>query len=241
MMAAILAAFSFLTVLPVGGTADEETLRRSVYAYPLVGAVLGALEGGLALLLRPHLSAVVGATLVLLLDLFATRALHWDGLLDTADGLAAHPRDRAEAAMRDPRLGAAGALAAGAFLFLRVGLVASLGASLLLPVLTLALTGARLLLAGVVVLFPYARSQGVGSTLRGASSPPLLASLAFTALITLVGPEPLRAAVVVLAALLVAFALAHALSRRFGGLTGDLYGALTVLTELFILLGFAWR
>ena len=72
----------------------------------MIGGLQALLWWGLA---RLGWSAVAAAPLVLSLSLILSGGLHHDGLMDTADGLAAGS-DRCLEAMDDSRVGASGVL-----------------------------------------------------------------------------------------------------------------------------------
>ena len=87
-------AMSWLTVAPVGSPAEPITVddgRRVIACAPVVGAVLGLLAAAAAALLSmtalPGL--MIGLIVVGVLAL-ATRGMHIDGLADTADGLGSY-------------------------------------------------------------------------------------------------------------------------------------------------------
>ena len=83
-------AFSTLTRLPVPHireTAGPESASRSIWAFPLVGAVVGA--SGAGVLFAAHqagLYGVLAAGLAITVQILITGALHEDGLADMADG-----------------------------------------------------------------------------------------------------------------------------------------------------------
>ena len=67
---------------------DNPVAHSSLWFYPVVGALLGALLYGLAYLAqeaRPDSSALLMAALLLLVWVFFTGAMHLDGLADCAD------------------------------------------------------------------------------------------------------------------------------------------------------------
>ncbi len=108
-------ALSFLTRLPSGqeGIRQPPTLAEAAWAFPLAGAVVGAISGlalilAYALGLTPLLAASIGVLVAVLL----TGAMHEDGLADTVDGFGGGSTavDRL-AVMRDSRIGAFGAIA----------------------------------------------------------------------------------------------------------------------------------
>jgi len=80
------AALAFLT--PIGGAADPTP--GAVAWFPVVGAGLGGLLGYLWWLTEHIWPVGVAAALVLTADLALTGLLHFDGLVDSADGLLPH-------------------------------------------------------------------------------------------------------------------------------------------------------
>ena len=109
------AAWQWLTVLPVGSSPyvrETAEFPRALRAFPLVGALIGAL-GALVLFLLHAMgaSAHLAAFLATLAILLITGALHEDGLADFADALGGRDRQRRLAIMRDSRIGAFGVLA----------------------------------------------------------------------------------------------------------------------------------
>src|SRR5262249_40866366 len=158
-----------------------------------------------------------------------------DGLMDTADGIfGGHTTERRLEIMRDSRIGAFGAMAAGLALLGQFACLATLGGTTRLIVLALALTMSRGSQGPAIVPFPSARATGLGAAFREAQ--------VWWALVV--------AAVVVVAVALATWALGvtslgatllvvilggRFLSARLGGLTGDTYGALAVVSQTLIL------
>src|SRR6476620_2419147 len=100
-----LAAVRFLTVLPVPAgsyeTAEEDTARSLPY-FPLVGALMGAVLALLNWLLAGWLPGPLGPLLLVIALLALTGALHFDGFLDSCDGLFGYrPPARRLEIMRD--------------------------------------------------------------------------------------------------------------------------------------------
>ncbi|OCW84815.1 adenosylcobinamide-GDP ribazoletransferase [Nocardia farcinica] len=109
---ALRTAFSWLTVVPVGGHADASAPDRELGAavmasVPAIGAALGAASAGLAFgLARTDLPALTAGVLIVVLLGVATRGMHLDGLADTADGLGCYgPPDRVTEVMRSGTVG----------------------------------------------------------------------------------------------------------------------------------------
>lgn len=238
-MIPLLTAFQFLTIFPAvirrSFSADE--LGRAVGFFPVVGLVLGGIFYGMQTGLRLIFPAPLVAVMILIGWLLLTRALHFDGFLDTCDGLFGGftPERRLEI-MRDPRVGAFGVAGGGMLLLAKYVAILSLTNSfglLLAPVM------GRWVLSMAVFIYPYAREKGLGRDMKDH-----------------VGWVQVFLATVV--SLLVAWLLASwhgllvfALSgivlwlgagfilRRIPGLTGDSYGALCEAVELVVLFMFA--
>src|SRR5580704_11767105 len=85
----LLNATAFLTRLPVPSRAEAAApdLGRAYRAFPLVGAVIGAVIACAELLLpRIGLPVIPAAALALGVGMLLTGALHEDGVADVADG-----------------------------------------------------------------------------------------------------------------------------------------------------------
>jgi adenosylcobinamide-GDP ribazoletransferase len=235
---ALSAAFGFLTRLPVPrAQVDAATFARSLVWFPWVGAAIGACQALFAFTVGAHLSPLLCATLLVALSAAITGALHVDGLADLFDGLGGGrgDRERSLAIMRDSRIGSFGALALCLVVIAKVAAIEPLLGRGQWPALVAAPVAARAAAVGLIVAFPYAREQGLGSAFREhARVRHAIAALAFAcALVAFVAPGlfiPL-AATLVFTTLLGAF-----VSRRLSGLTGDVYGAAIELSELAFLI-----
>jgi adenosylcobinamide-GDP ribazoletransferase len=217
-----------LTALPVAAPVVVRP-REAILLAPLAVLPLGVAValvlwlGGLADL-PPLALGVVAVGAVAL----GTRALHWDGLSDVADGLtASYDRERSLAVMKTGTSGPAGTLA--------VALVAGLQAACLAAY---AGSPAAAVLAGGLVCLsrcalwlvcadgvPSARPGGLGSSFTG-SVPRPVAGLGVVLLAVVPG--------------LVVVALVRRCTRRFGGVTGDVMGAAVEVAFAALLLGFSW-
>ena len=128
--ASLRAAVELLTRLPVPPARDwrPQDAIDGAAAYPLVGALVGALLAGLALLLGlTALTPLLQALLLVGAGLLLTGAMHEDGLADAADGLFGGwtPQRRLEI-FRDSRVGTYGALALGWAVAVRVAALLAL-------------------------------------------------------------------------------------------------------------------
>jgi adenosylcobinamide-GDP ribazoletransferase len=233
------AAASFLTRLPLEGRggAGAEGVGRGCWAFPLVGGVVGALTGAIALA-ADGLVTLAAATLAVAAGLLLTGALHLDGLADSADSLGGSSRERALEIMRDHSVGTYGAAAIVLDLILRTGLVSTLleRSDVLVP---LAVAGAvsRAAILPLALALPYARAlPGPGAALSGrlrGGRVALGVALAATLAIAAAGSAGFVALALATAVVL---ALGHLAQRCLGGITGDVLGATIELAELAVLL-----
>ncbi len=200
-----------------------------VAVLPLAGAAaLVVLIGD-----RIDLPPLATAYAVVLTLALGTRALHWDGLADTADGLtASYSPERSLDVMRTGPVGPAGVVA--------VVLVTGLQAAGLTAVVrhehawwavALLVCASRASLAIACVRgVPAARADGLGATVIGAVPVAgAVAALAVAGVAVGLAGHALGAAWPLLVGLLLMVVAVVALllrcSRRLGGITGDVLGA----------------
>lgn len=226
-------ALRFLTVIPAGA-ATAAPAPRSLIFFPLVGLLVGAtwLVPGTALGERAPSAGVVAA-LVLIVDAAITGGLHLDALADIADGAGSRRSgDEAIAIMRDPTIGALGAVALILVCVLRFAALTVVAQEGLL--LLAAPVAGR---AAMVALIAAVPPRQDGSLARAFSRPswPVLAGTAAMAMLAMVPAGWLGFAVLAVA-LAVTAVYAVWWRRRFGALNGDGVGAGGLIAETGVLL-----
>jgi adenosylcobinamide-GDP ribazoletransferase len=224
-VAAVREALALLTTLGGAAPLTSRALRWFPFVGALAGVIVGASWWGAAQWWPP----AVAAALVVALDLALTGMLHVDGAADAADGLLPHlSRERRLAVMRTPDIGAFGVGAVGAALLLQF---AALASSTPEPLVVVGLwCASRSLVAAVPAFVQYARADGMASPLL--TDTPRWPAL-FVAPATVIagfgaGRAGLAAVVGGVAAGIAVVALAR---RRIGGFTGDVLGAVIVVTQ----------
>lgn len=230
-------AVTFLTTLPAPRFAwPERGLGASAVWFPWVGLLLGALLWGVQAAAATVFAPLVTGLLVVIAWAALTGGLHLDGLADCGDGLLASvSRERRLEILRDPRLGAFGAVTLLLALMLKVALAGSVSGLALL----LAPVWARWLLL-VAARQPQARPDGLAASFAAGLSPRALA-LAVLAplLLVVVGGAPWTALRAMSAAAVVAILAVRLAQARLGGVTGDVLGMVVELSEIAVLLTFA--
>ena len=235
----LILATTLLTRIPMPPArhGDSAALARAVWAYPLVGALVGGIGALVFTLARAgNLPTAIAAWIALAAMVLATGCFHEDGLADFWDGIGGgHTVDRKLEIMRDSRIGSYGAAALIMALGMRASLIAALD-EYGLAVVGCIVAGAlgRVAIAGVLATLDAARADGLAAT---AGTPPLASSLGAVAVgIMLCLALDLATGI---AALVVTAAVASAcrtlMQRQIGGYTGDGLGATEQKAEIAVL------
>jgi len=233
-------ALTTFTVAPVrAGRVDRATAGTAMAVAPLIGAALGAVLGTVLLASVPRLLAGV---LVVALAALLTRGLHLDGLADTVDALGSYrSREAALHVMRRPDIGPFGVVALVVTLLAQASALSAVPS----PVVAVAVAMATGRLAAVWACrrgVPAARPDGLGALVAGTVGAPTLAlntvAVALLAVVAVPG-RPWQGPAAVAAALAIALLVTHHAVRRFGGITGDVLGALVEIGTTVALFGLA--
>jgi adenosylcobinamide-GDP ribazoletransferase len=238
----IAVAFQFLTRLPVPPvTFAADGLARSVKFFPLVGLVIGSGAALLENVLAPHLGRPASAVAVLLYLVLITGCLHEDGLTDVADSLGGWNPEQRLTILRDSRIGAYGAAALVLSLLSRAVLLAGLPLEHFTAYLISAHVLCRWSTLPLSYYLPPARdSEGQGARIASLTSvSSLIAGSVFTIVTVMVALR--RAAIApVLSAIAIPLLSSFFYMRKFGGVTGDCFGATNQLTEIAVYLCGVW-
>jgi len=219
---------------------DSDLSGLSKYL-PSVGLLIGVLLLALAMacLLFFKASNIVTATILVVAWIASTGGLHFDGLMDTADGVFSHrSKERMLEIMRDPRAGNFGVLTAVSTFALKLASLASLceHASILIPTLVLAPAWGRWSELYAIAMFPYARPEGNGKIWHDTTRAPrdLLVGAALpllTSLLLACQFGVINTFSIIISACTVGMVASHWLAEQLGGQTGDTYGAVVEISE----------
>ena len=222
-----------------------EDFGRSVKFFPLIGAVLGAIYAAFAwalynwlptrgIFLPSHLTAAV----LLILPPIMTGGLHCDGFMDTMDGVfSGRSRERMLEIMKDSCTGSNAVFCFVVLMFLEFAILLDMPKIVVTTALFVMPIVARLMMVAGITLFPYARPDGIGKAFAQYSG---CGALIFAAVCTLILTLPLGRLAWSSLAVCAAFTafFGNYVEKRLGGLTGDVYGAITTLNEGLVLLTF---
>jgi len=228
------AAFVFLTRLPVGGFpyTREEWAWASAH-FPLVGSVIGGMSATAYALLLARAGALGAAVVAVTTAVVASGAFHEDAMADSADALGGgRDGEHVLAILKDPRIGAYGAVSIVLSMLLRVSLMAA--AASRAPLFLVAIhTAARAPAVWLLAALPYvtpepsAKSSAVART--GAWQ--IAVATAWTVCILALTTRAIELAALLATALLVTIYCGRTFHRRVRGVTGDLLGSTVVFSE----------
>jgi adenosylcobinamide-GDP ribazoletransferase len=263
-MKRLIMAFQFLTIIPirVWGPLSEKEIAGTAAFFPVVGAFQGLTAGSVAFLTTRLFPEELAGGLVILSLVVTNGGFHLDGLSDTFDALAikssgnkAADLEKRLLVMKESSIGAIGVTAIVLVILLKFLLLGTLLKGLrgttpfilifLMPVFS----------KWAMIPFMYhgapARREGLGKIFIDAASRetlllPTLFLILFCAMSSLClfpGAHRMNLTVLVLFLAAMHYLLGLVLVRffkiRFGGLTGDHFGALNEISELLFLMSAA--
>lgn len=241
-LAALGRAIRFLTLLPIPRAVDAAShdVSDSLYLFPVVGLLIGALSTGAAAAAYALFGAPVHAVVVVAATSIVTAGFHLDGLADTSDAMFSWcSRERKLEIMKDSRTGAMGALALILVIALKIAALLALGEQWWIGALLSPVFGRWADLYGIT-RFPPAKREGLASDVH---APDPSGHMLPASLLTAAAAAPLLYYgewYVVLASFAAAYLVIHwmaaAVAESLGGLTGDVYGALSEIGEVTALL-----
>jgi adenosylcobinamide-GDP ribazoletransferase len=170
-----------------------------------------------------------------------TRALHEDGLADTADGLGPHGLDatRRLEIMRDSRNGTFGVLALALSVLIKVACLAQFSGATGLVVLIGAHALSRAVLAWPLLAFAPVHSDGLGAQVGKPTDNDVWLTLAIgagLAFILLLFKGLFAAILAPAVSILAAWFASRWIAERLGGYTGDTLGAVQQKAEMAFLI-----
>ncbi len=231
---------------------DRRTAGRAMACAPLVGAGIGVLAALAGWAARAYTdSDLVAAVAAVAVYAAATRALHLDGLADVADGLgSAKPAPQALEIMKRSDIGPFGVASLVLVLAAQIGCLTAAYTQHRggLAVIVAAVAGRSAVTLACTPGVPSARPEGLGAWVAGTVGTGTAATVSVLCVAAAGGLGLIRgpgAAVLAAAAVVVGAACAMALLRRcirrFGGITGDVLGALVETATAGALLVLAAR
>ena len=218
----------------------QEAYKNVVAFWPVVGWLTGGISVFVLLMTAEILPFTVSVTLMFLVRILLTGALHDDGLADFCDGFGGGTsRERILAIMKDSHIGTYGVIGLIFYYLTAIGLVSSLPLHLAAPAVFVGDVWSKFCAGRIIDFLPYARTaeQAKNKLVYNHLSVGLwIMSFVFGAfpLILFGASYYLLAA---LCPMIVSALLILLMKKKIQGYTGDCCGATFLLSELSFFLG----
>lgn len=240
MWKAFILTIQFLTRLPVNIRVDieKDTQAKGTLFFPFVGLIIGAISGG-AFYLVSYINMDAAALAGVIAMVIVTGGLHIDGLSDTADGFfSSRSRERVLEIMKDSRVGSFGVIAIVLDLLSKYVLIKGFTPGHGIIAIILACGCARAAVITIMTIGKTARPGGMGDAYTSSDTKKYV--ITGLVLFIIVGFIIARFQFVITFIIVIAFALLimKYSYKVIGGLTGDVYGACSEISEIVGLLTF---
>lgn len=233
-MKGLITAIQTLSILPIRGKGCED-FAKSLPWFPIVGLLLGLILVGIAQACTA-VSAEATAVLLLLAGVLLTRGFHMDGLADCVDGFGGgYTRERVLEIMKDSATGAFGSMAIALSLLIKWVALTHLISTGNSAVIIMAYVASRALQVEQMVRLPYARANGTAASFVAGATPMHRLIALTTAAIIAFSLKGITGIIYLAIAWLAAFIFGAYCNKRVGGITGDLLGTTSEITETLIL------
>lgn len=233
-----LLAWQFFSAIPVKKQLDMN--KKSVtwmYAFlPIIGLLMGALLSGGAYLLWSYSEISNGLIAILLVVgmIFLTGGLHLDGWIDMSDAFFSYgKKEKRLEILDDPRTGAFGVISIACLLLLKVGFVYEAFAKGQFESIPFIVFIPFLARVGMLIYFltmPTSKQKGLAAYFKGVVLPKQLSAilcfLGIVAFAVWIYFELFHFFIFVLIMLCAVFMYRKWSMKHFGGMSGDLLGAL---------------
>ncbi|MFQ5455749.1 MAG: adenosylcobinamide-GDP ribazoletransferase [Nitrospirota bacterium] len=239
-MRKIIIAWQFLTIIPITDRIETtpEDLGRSMAYFPAVGGIIGViLVISYMFLDRFFPSSIVDIISILILAVI-TRGIHLDGFADTIDGIVGGIDKRdALSIMRDGRIGPMAVIGLILLLGLKYLSLYNLPVSLKLKGLLLMPMAGRWTMAALASVSRYAREEeGLGRPFTDNAAMNEVITATIIIAVTGIFLFGLKSIFILMFLGLITFLMKLYFDRRFGGITGDILGAVNEINEAALLL-----
>lgn len=231
-----LSTVSFLTIFPLK---RERKLPETPIFFPLVGFLLGVITFLICRLLLTFTPISVACILSLLFYTVITGGIHLDGLADTFDMLASgnKEKDKLIKIMEDPHIGTFGVISIFFVLALKVILLSNLPSTSLSRALVIFPPTSRWAMVLAISVSKPAKESGLGERfIKGARFKDLLFATFIILFLAFGVLRNIFALFVISVVGVLTLMFTKFVSKKLNGVTGDVFGAVNEIAEVFTLL-----
>ncbi|MBS7655579.1 adenosylcobinamide-GDP ribazoletransferase [Candidatus Bathyarchaeota archaeon] len=231
-------AIAFLTIFPVNEGSLIDAIN-GMYFFPIIGAMIGFTAGIFSLLISHFLSRLLTSLFTLGLLLLITGLHHLDGLADFGDGvMASGVKEDKLKAMRDVNLGIGGLTLTTLVTLSSIFAIYQLNFNFLLQTLIASETSAKLSMVFLALISKPAYNGLGASFIKGMKGKKGLIRF-FLALITsaiiIFLTFSFFGILILISGLITSLILFIISNTKFGGVTGDILGALNEISRMLSL------
>ncbi|MDI6888172.1 MAG: adenosylcobinamide-GDP ribazoletransferase [Methanocellales archaeon] len=233
-LSAIKAGIGFLTTVPVGIDMDGvRKLSKHAYLFPFIGAFIGLTVGGVGLILQ-RLPTHLCSALIIVALYCITGLNHLDGLADFGDGLLAYGISEEKIrVMHDPSVGVGGMFFVIMSLLILFSVITTIGKNILFAILVAEISAKQSMLTAT---FGKSMHKGLGSMfIENVHRHDFLIGLIFSMSVCWYVLD-VSGVVALFSALLSALVIVHIANRNFGGVNGDVLGAINEVGRMVALI-----
>lgn len=229
---------TFLTRIPIkfNFEFDPETFGKGYVFFPIIGAIIGLIMGGVSYLIAP-IPLYIQSFLLIISYLLIVGGIHIDGIADLFDGIySARKRERILEIMEDSHIGAFGAI--GLILYfigMFIGFEEVLQQSGSIVVLICMPIVARAITVCVVGFCKYAKPSGLGKGMVD-SIRPLSGSIIMSITLLLGFLLSFQMGISIVATFLIMALIVFRIHKSLNGITGDVLGATVEISQVVFLL-----
>lgn len=236
MLDGLISALRFLTVIPLPFKRNAVFKpKESVAFFPLAGLLIGLIVALLDMLFCWCFNPITASAMDVAVLVGLTGALHIDGLADSADGLFSHkPAKKMLEIMRDSRTGSMGVAAVAVVLLLKFAGFAGLGPNRFALILIIP-AFARMGLVFAMTHLPYLRKEDGLAGPFFVDTPPPFFWVFLAMLLVAAGLLGLQGIAVIAGFIASTLIIMLFYSKRAGGVTGDMLGAMIEVQEAVLL------
>lgn len=234
-----LLTLGFMTRIPVNvdlGEVKDEDMHKGFLYYPVVGLIIGLVDVAVYLLVTLILPEIFGIIFAMLANFCVTGAFHLDGLSDTADGIySARTRERMLEIMKDSRIGTNGAIAMCFDIALKFcGLAAFSGWQIPLMILMMPIAG-KMVQGAIVYKAIYPRKTGIGIYVGTVDLGTVIGTMVL-GIVAMVAAFSFWGIGIFAILFIFAYLFRVYITGKIGGITGDIMGAGSELSEVLLLM-----
>lgn len=238
-MKRLLLAITFLTRIPIPVSKIISTvdIGKTTPFFPLVGLLIGSLLVAINYILS-FIFPNFAINIIIIVSLIAiTGGFHFDGLMDTCDGLlSGKNRERTLEIMHDSRVGAMGVASALCIFALKLAFLNALSLNNKINALLLFPMFGRWSMVFAISFFPYANTKpGLGSLFVESAKKSYVFWATISVIVVAIPLIFCKAFPIFIMIFILTWLIGKRISNRLGGLTGDTYGAICEIIETFTL------